>query len=375
MPKSRSVNLVVIGPTGTVGNEFMKLVESGGPLFRRHGLKVEITGTMRSSGIKTIYRDGDGHHGLTREQWTGLGSADLGTGTFLRYSSGPRVGRNVLVDLSTIEHGDYIYKQAFGLDFAGVVTVNKRSLVVSHERFRQLHQAARDNKARLLTGATIGAGLQTPRELHDLAMRGETFQAVEVVLGGSIAFIVDRFQNNPHLRFSDAVRQAKDLGYLDPPNPFIDLSGTDVRWKLLLLVRSLLPQIERSVNLEHMKVKPVLRVPRNYARLHEATAMPKIEAQDAAMNQLRRQANRAGTRLRYVGSISPDGNGSAELLCVPRGHPAFDLTGSTNMVSIVDQAGCRKTITGAGAGPALTARAAFRDFLEVAGVCPEYALA
>ena len=71
--------------------------------------------------------------------------------------------------------------------------------------------------------------------LRALVAGGDHIHAIEGVLSGSLAWLFHRYDGQSP--FSAAVREALAAGYTEP-DPRLDLSGEDVRRKLLILARS-----------------------------------------------------------------------------------------------------------------------------------------
>src|SRR3546814_8663689 len=94
--------------------------------------------------------------------------------------------------------------------------------------------------------------------------------------------------------FSDCVREARDAGYTEPA-PRSDLSGDDVRRKLLILARAaglfLHPDVIRVESL----------VPEALARADAGAVYGLLSSLDAPLRARYRQANSDGARLRFVG--------------------------------------------------------------------------
>ena len=71
--------------------------------------------------------------------------------------------------------------------------------------------------------------------MRELVAGGDRIHAVEGVLSGSLAWLFDHYDGMRP--FSGFVREARAAGYTEP-DPRIDLSGEDVRRKLLILARA-----------------------------------------------------------------------------------------------------------------------------------------
>ncbi|HET8818218.1 MAG TPA: hypothetical protein VFM73_01570, partial [Xanthomonadaceae bacterium] len=100
----------------------------------------------------------------------------------------------------------------------------------------------RDIRAGCATGgtyygdrATVGAGLPLLETLRSLQAGGDRIHAMAGVLSGSLAWLLDRYDGRRP--FSALVEEARLAG-LTEPDPREDLSGADVRRKLLILARA-----------------------------------------------------------------------------------------------------------------------------------------
>ena len=98
-----------------------------------------------------------------------------------------------------------------------------------------LKDLAREFNARFLFETNVGAGLPVIGTLNDLLRSGDTVRRIEAVLSGTLNFVFNHY--NGDRPFSDrCVRQAQEEGYTEP-DPRLDLSGTDVMRKILILAR------------------------------------------------------------------------------------------------------------------------------------------
>ena len=116
-----------------------------------------------------------------------------------------------------------------------VVTANKLGAGSGWSRAQAIAQACAASGARYGDAATVGAGLPLLRSLRALVAGGDRIHRVEGVLSGSLAWLFNHYDGMRP--FSGFVRQARQAGYTEP-DPRIDLSGEDVRRKLLILARA-----------------------------------------------------------------------------------------------------------------------------------------
>ncbi len=79
---------------------------------------------------------------------------------------------------------------------------------------------------------TVGAGLPIIKTIGDLILSGDKVLRIEAVLSGTMNFIFNEL--SPETPLSLAIKKAREKGYSEP-DPRIDLSGTDVVRKILIL--------------------------------------------------------------------------------------------------------------------------------------------
>jgi aspartokinase/homoserine dehydrogenase 1 len=77
--------------------------------------------------------------------------------------------------------------------------------------------------------------------LNDLLNSGDRVHRIEAVLSGTLNFVFNNYDGNR--KFADVVKQAQDEGYTEP-DPRLDLSGTDVMRKIMILAREAGEKIE-----------------------------------------------------------------------------------------------------------------------------------
>ncbi len=239
-----------------------------------------------------------------------------------------------------------------------VVTANKLGRGAQLARAQAIDDARHAGGAVYGDSATVGAGLPLLSSLRALVAGGDHVHAVEGVLSGSMAWLFHRYDGERP--FSACVREARAAGYTEP-DPRIDLSGEDVRRKLLILARS----AGLALCAERVDVAPLLP---------EALAAAPAEALDDALVLLDaplrvrfEQARAAGERLCFVGRFDAQG-ASVGLRSLPAGHPLLGGCGTDNRVAIrSDRYQVQPLlIQGPGAGAEVTAAALLDDVLRIA---------
>lgn len=116
-----------------------------------------------------------------------------------------------------------------------VVTANKLGAGGPLPRWQAIQAAQQRGGGRYGDAATVGAGLPLLRSLRMLRQGGDRIESLAGVLSGTLGWLLDGFDGSTP--FSTRVQRAVQQGYAEP-DPRSDLSGEDVRRKLLILARA-----------------------------------------------------------------------------------------------------------------------------------------
>jgi len=239
-----------------------------------------------------------------------------------------------------------------------VVTANKLGNGAGEPRAQAIAQARRQSGACYGDSATVGAGLPLLRTLRALVAGGDRIHRVEGVLSGSLAWLFNHYDGMRP--FSGFLRQAREAGYTEP-DPRIDLSGEDVRRKLLILARA----ADLSLRGEDIAVESL--VPRALAQLPLDDVEAALQQLDAPLAERFRAAHREAARLRFVGRFDAQGGGVG-LRALPSDHPLCGGGGTDNRVAIFSDRYPDQplVVQGPGAGVEVTAAALLDDVLAIA---------
>lgn len=226
-----------------------------------------------------------------------------------------------------------------------VVTACKLGQGGALARWRGIRDAAARAGTRYGDRATVGAGLPLLDTLRALQAGGDRIHGFAGVLSGSLAWLLDR--HDGRRPFSALVDEARTAGYTEP-DPRDDLSGADVRRKLLILARA------AGVLLDEADV-----------------VVAPLPALDATMRARLDDAHRRGARLQYVARLQHvDGRWHARvgLEALPAGDPLAAGGGTDNRLAIWSDRYRERPllIQGPGAGAGVTAAALLDDALRMA---------
>ena len=207
--------------------------------------------------------------------------------------------------------------------------------------------------------ATVGAGLPLLRTLRELQAGGDYIHGIAGILSGSLAWL---FNNYDGMRpFSSFVREACALGYTEP-DPRIDLSGQDVKRKLLILARTAGYPLEA----ESIKVESLLPPELANANVQDIDSL--LESLDVPLRERFLAAHWVGRRLRFIARLNLAGEASIGLEELEPDDPLANGSGCDNRVAIwSDRYNTQPlVIQGPGAGAEVTAAALLDDALRLA---------
>ncbi len=267
------------------------------------------------------------------------------------------LGDPILVDV-TADESTPLIRQALGAGM-DVVLANKRPISGPRAESEALAALAESAGRRLLTEATVGAGLPIFDTHRKLVESGDRVLKIEGCLSGTLGFVLTEVEKGRS--FSAALGRAMALGYTEP-DPRDDLSGVDVGRKALILGRLL------AFAGEPADVAVESLVPAAMQALPREAFLARLADVDADWSRRAAAAKAKGATLRYVATVTKD-RISVGLKVVDRSSPFYGLKGTDNQVAFTTSR-YRKNplvITGPGAGPAVTAAGVLNDMLRVSG--------
>jgi homoserine dehydrogenase len=253
-----------------------------------------------------------------------------------------------------------------------VVTACKLGRGASLQRWREIRAACAHGGGRYGDSATVGAGLPLLRSIRGLQAGGDRIHAIAGVLSGSLAWLFRHYDGRRP--FSGFVREARDAGYTEP-DPRDDLSGEDVRRKLLILARAV------GIELEAGAVEVDSLVPAVLATLGRDAVDAALPQLDAPLRMRHDEARGRGEKLHFVARLDCDGVGGAVarvgLESLPPADPLAGGAGTDNRVAIWSDRYRQQPllIQGPGAGAQVTAAALLDDALAILRGIDQAALA
>ena len=348
------LNLFICG-IGTVGGMLIEQIRKQyDELMQRNGLKLNVVG-IASSKAAVFDRDGIDLANY-REQL----KAPEAQGKNLRDEViGMNIFNSVFVDCTASRDVAALY-QTFLEHNISVIAANKIAASGNYSDYLRLKQTARQRGVWFRYETNVGAGLPIIGTINDLRNSGDEILKIEAVLSGTLNFIFNEIAAD--VPFSETVRRAKEQGYSEP-DPRIDLSGTDVVRKLVILTR------EAGYQVEQQDVEKHLFVPADFFDGSVEDFWKKLPALDADFEKRRQQLEAEGKRWRFVATME-HGKTNVALKEVDRNHPFYNLEGSNNIVLLTTERYKEypMQIQGYGAGAGVTAAGVFANIMSIANI-------
>lgn len=356
LSRFRELNLFIAG-TGLVGTSLIKQLQKQHEiLFDEYKLNVRLMAITNSR--RMITSDTGISLDSCREILKNDGKkADISL--FIERMKDMNLRNSVFIDCTA----DAKVASRYGEILAGyisVVTANKIACSADYSYYNQLKTIAGEKGVRFMYETTVGAGLPIIKTISDLILSGDKIYKIEAVLSGTLNFIFNAM--NSSLPLSKAIKIAKEKGYSEP-DPRIDLSGTDVVRKILILAR----ESGYKIDIKDVNVKKFL--PDECFKGDINDFYSKVEALDAEFEKKRIELEKMNKKWRFTATLD-QGVANIELLTVGPEHPSYFLEGSNNIVLLTTERyrELPMVIKGYGAGADVTAAGVFADLMRVVNV-------
>lgn len=349
------LNLFICG-VGTVGGKLIEQIQKQyEELKERNRLKLNVVGI--ASSTKAIFnRDGIDLSTYKAQ----LANSSLNTSQQLREGVlKMNIFNSVFVDCTASKEIADLYQQFLEHNIS-VIAANKIAASGKYEAYVKLRQTAIDRGVKFRYETNVGAGLPIIGTINDLRNSGDHILKIEAVLSGTLNFIFNEISATTP--FSATVRKAKEMGYSEP-DPRIDLSGSDVIRKLVILSR------EAGYHVEQDDVEKHLFVPDSYFSGSLDDFWKRLPELDADFEKRRQQLEAEGKRWRFVATME-GGKTCVALQAVGKEHPFYKLEGSNNIVMLTTERYKEypMLIQGYGAGASVTAAGVFANIMSIANV-------
>jgi len=349
------LNLFICG-VGTVGGKLIEQIRSQYDELKEHSrLKLNVVG-VASSKNAIFDREGldltDYHEKLRNSEPS---NPERLRDSIIRMN----IFNSVFVDCTANKDIACLYQSLLEHNVS-VVAANKIAASSQYENYACLKETALKRGVKFLFETNVGAGLPIIGTINDLRNSGDKILKIEAVLSGTLNFIFNTLSEE--VPFSETVKRAKEQGYSEP-DPRIDLSGTDVVRKLVILTR------EAGYRVEQADVEKHLFVPDAYLKGSQDDFWELLPKLDAGFETERKKLEKEGKRWRFVATME-NGKTRVGLEAVGPTHPFYHLEGSNNILLLTTERYKEypMQIKGYGAGASVTAAGVFANIMSIANI-------
>jgi bifunctional aspartokinase / homoserine dehydrogenase 1 len=352
---TKDIHLFFVG-VGLIGSSLLNQIQKQAAYLKEQkNLDIKVVGLANTQ--KMVFNE----NGIDLANWKGeleqsVQTSDLSG--FVEEMASLNLRNSIFVD-NTASAAPVDYYEKILKSSISISTPNKIATSSSYKQYRHFKQLADKNNVQFQYETNVGAGLPIISTLKGLVDSGDKVLKIEGVLSGSLSFIFNNFTSDAS--FYDIVKQAQKLGYTEP-DPRIDLSGKDVRRKILILGR----EAGFSLEAEEVEIENILPQPCIDAQTIEAFfAALKSNEQDFV--ERISKASAADKRLRFIASLD-NGVAKISLQEVDSSNPFYSLSGSDNMIVFTTERYKERplVVRGPGAGAEVTAAGVFAEIISIA---------
>ena len=349
----KQVNLFVAG-TGNVGSKLLAQLKQQQEYLQEHlRLQVRVIGIANSR--KMIFNE----EGINLANWQEAldKGQPMDLQQFVEIIRSKNLRNSVFADVTANEQVAMVYDQLLSKSIS-VVACNKVACSSSYAYYKKLKDLAREYNALFQFETNVGAGLPVIGTLNDLLRSGDVVNRIEAVLSGTLNFVFNNYDGTK--TFAEVVKQAQEEGYTEP-DPRLDLGGTDVMRKIMILAREAGEQLEMEDIANHSFMPP------SCMQGSVADFYAEMAKQEKHFKDLYEQAAKQGKKLKFVARYE-HGKAAVGLQHVDPQSDFYHLYGKDNVVLFYTNRYMEQplVVKGAGAGAEVTASGVFADIVRVA---------
>jgi len=262
---------------------------------------------------------------------------------------------SVFVDVTASPDVPEVYESLLKRS-VNIVACNKIAASSDFNKYKTLKNTARNHSCNFYFETNVGAGLPVIGTINDLIKSGDQIHSIKAVLSGTLNFVFNEYDGSR--TFSEVVAQAQKEGYTEP-DPRLDLSGTDVARKILILAR------EAGYPLQFEEIENIGFLPEECMQGSVADFYEKLTVYEDHFKNLLNKAKNEGKILKYVAEFE-NGKAKVGLQHIAPDSDLFHLYGKDNIVIFKTLRYSEQplVVKGAGAGADVTASGVFADIIR-----------
>jgi aspartokinase/homoserine dehydrogenase 1 len=347
----KQIHLYICG-TGNVGSKLIQQIYD-----QNEYLKENFLINLRIAGISNSRHMLFSDRGISQEDY--LSRDQQGEKASAKEFADEIIHRNlrnsVFVDVTASPDIPEVYESLLKRS-VNIVACNKIAASSDFKKYKTLKNTARNHSCNFYFETNVGAGLPVIGTINDLIKSGDQIQSIQAVLSGTLNFVFNNYDGSR--TFSEVVAQAQKEGYTEP-DPRLDLSGTDVARKILILAR------EAGYPLQFEEIENIGFLPEECMQGSVDSFYEKLKQYEDHFKNLFNEAKNEGKILKYVAKFE-DGKAKVGLQHIAPDSDLFHLYGKDNIVIFKTLRYSEQplVVKGAGAGADVTASGVFADIIR-----------
>lgn len=347
----KQVHLYLCG-TGNVGSKLVQQIyEQNAYLQENHLVNLRIVGISNSR--KMFFSE----KGISESEFSNW--SEKGIQASVHGFANEIISRNlrnsVFVDVTASSSVPEVYEDLLKRS-VNIVACNKIAASSDFEHYKNLKNTARNHNCNFHFETNVGAGLPVIGTINDLMKSGDKITSIQAVLSGTLNFVFNHYDGSR--TFSEVVAQAQKEGYTEP-DPRLDLTGTDVARKILILAR------EAGYALQFEDIENESFLPEECLQGSVEDFYNKLTEYEDHFKSLLNAAQKEGNILKYTADFK-DGKAKVGLQHASPDSDLYHLYGKDNIVIFKTLRYSEQplVVKGAGAGAEVTASGVFADIIR-----------
>lgn len=347
----KQVHLYICG-TGNVGKKLIQQIYNQNEYLKENLLvNLRIAGLSNSRNM--IFSD----QGILENEFEDFNqnSEEASAEKFAQEIISRNLRNSVFVDVTASSEVPNIYEKLLKKS-VNIVACNKIAASSDFENYKNLKNIARNHSCRFFFETNVGAGLPIIGTINDLIRSGDKITSIQAVLSGTLNFVFNNYDGSKP--FSEIVAQAQKEGYTEP-DPRLDLAGTDVARKILILAR------EAGYALEFNEIENESFLPEECMKGSVEDFYKALFKYESHFKNVLEKAKNDGKILKYVAEFK-NGKAKVGLQHIAPESDLFHLYGKDNIVIFKTSRYSEQplVVKGAGAGAEVTASGVFGDIVR-----------
>lgn len=347
----KQVHLYICG-TGNVGKKLIQQIYD-----QNEYLKENLLINLRIAGLSNSRKMIFSEKGISENEFADFNEngEESSPEKFAQEIISRNLRNSVFVDVTASSDIPNIYEKLLKKS-VNIVACNKIAASSNFENYKNLKSIARNHSCKFFFETNVGAGLPIIGTINDLIRSGDKITSIQAVLSGTLNFVFNNYDGSK--TFSEIVAQAQKEGYTEP-DPRLDLAGTDVARKILILAR------EAGYSLEFNEIENESFLPEECMNGSVEDFYKALTKYESHFKNLLEKAKNDGKILKYVAEFK-DGKAKVGLKHIAPESDLFHLYGKDNIVIFKTLRYSEQplVVKGAGAGAEVTASGVFADIVR-----------